>query len=531
MTKVIIHDAIYIEQEIDDYKGNPLIEALPPIMTEEQIEEKVSFLPKQYVKEKDLLNHLRAHCLMRGMKIFVLCDRHFELERNISLMIRNGYIARNPVNGSLKRHILDCYERVQAGDINARTCHNTISTAISTSLIGCSGIGKSTALGRLLGLYPQVIYHKEEPLYQVVWLKLDCPKDGSLLGLCKEFFTALDRILDDGDYYSKYCTKRKTADDLLLSMSIVASLHAIGILVIDEIQHLSAAKSGGDEKMLNFFVTLENTIGIPVLTVGTLKAQKLFQIDFRQARRSEQLGSMIWLQHKENSDDWKYLLEVLWGYQILRNDKELTEEIAKCFFDCTQGITAVLSALFLLSQKRAMDIGCEELSVGLITKVFNDSFEMMRPMLDALKNNDRTALEAYDDIRPPEIPTQISALTRKENKPAPIKEMPASDKNQIMLLAQLLALSEELVELVWTSEREQNPVIDSTDLVQIVMMSLKKEPIPKKVTPIKKPNVNTLDDNDLRKVSHHAKEKQIDNYQVLKDSGVTGLPDELFGDT
>jgi len=531
MSNVIIHNAVYLEQEIEDYKGNPLIEALPPIMTEQDVEKKVSFLPDQYVKEKDLPNHLRVHCLMRGMKMFVLCDRHYDLERNISVMIRDGYIARNPANGSLKKHILDCYERVQAGDINARTCHNTISTAVSTSLIGCSGVGKSTALGRILGLYPQVIFHEKESIYQVVWLKLDCPKDGSLLGLCKEFFTALDRIIEGGNYYSKYCTKRKTADDLLLSMSVVASLHAIGILVIDEIQHLSASKSGGSEKMFNFFVTLENTIGIPVLTVGTLKAQKLFQSDFRQARRAEQLGSMVWLQHKENSDDWKYLLEVLWGYQILRSDAELTEEIEKCFFDCTQGITAVLMILFLLSQKRAMDIGHEELSVGLIKKVFDDSFKMMRPMLDALKNNDRTALEAYDDIRPPEIVSQVSAVTRKEKKTTPEKEIQISDKKKIELLSQLLSLSEDIVEMVWKSEREKNSEMDASDLVHLVMVNLKSDSTPNKSDPIKKPKISELDNVDLRKTVQSAKEAGTDNYQVLKESDITGLPDGLLDNT
>lgn len=52
-------------------------------------------------------------------------------------------------------------------------------------------------------------------------------------------------------------------------MSQIANVHAIGVLVIDEIQHLSMSRSGGVEKMLNFFVTLVNVIGLPVVMVGT----------------------------------------------------------------------------------------------------------------------------------------------------------------------------------------------------------------------------------------------------------------------
>ena len=60
-------------------------------------------------------------------------------------------------------------------------------------------------------------------------------------------------------------------------MRQISNHHAIGLLVIDEIQHLSVNKSGGAEKMLNFFVTLVNTVGLPVVMVGTPKARFIFE--------------------------------------------------------------------------------------------------------------------------------------------------------------------------------------------------------------------------------------------------------------
>src|SRR5699024_3054395 len=59
------------------------------------------------------------------------------------------------------------------------------STADSLSIIGISGIGKTTAIERLLLMYPQVIKHEAyegQPFNhtQIVWLKIDCPYDGSL---------------------------------------------------------------------------------------------------------------------------------------------------------------------------------------------------------------------------------------------------------------------------------------------------------------------------------------------------------------
>lgn len=48
-------------------------------------------------------------------------------------------------------------------------------------------------------------------------------------------------------------------------MALVAANHHLGVLVIDEIQRLNLAKSGGAEKMLNFFTQLVNSVGVPVV--------------------------------------------------------------------------------------------------------------------------------------------------------------------------------------------------------------------------------------------------------------------------
>lgn len=77
---------------------------------------------------------------------------------------------------------------------------------------------------------------------------------------------------------------------LLIIMTQLVRQFQIGILVIDEIQHLSEAKGGGSDKMLNFFVTLVNTIGIPVVMIGTTKAMSILQSEFRQARRGSGQG-------------------------------------------------------------------------------------------------------------------------------------------------------------------------------------------------------------------------------------------------
>ena len=208
------------------------------------------------------------------------------------------------------------------------------STASGFFAIGISGVGKSTAIESVLSLYPQVIVHTEyngRPFdqRQLVWLKLDCPHDGSVKGLCISFFHALDSLLGTS-FHNKYCSKKNvTAHELLPVIARLSAQLGLGVLVIDEIQRLSLAKSGGSEEMLEFFVLLVNTIGVPVVLVGTFKAFPILTGAFAMARRGEGQGDLIWPTLKEKEADWGFFLNELWKYQWTSVHTELTEEIKK----------------------------------------------------------------------------------------------------------------------------------------------------------------------------------------------------------
>jgi len=99
------------------------------------------------------------------------------------------------------------------------------------------------------------------------------------------FFEAVDRVAGT-NYFEMYAKRATTVNMMMQRMGQIARLHCVGVIVIDEIQHLILAKGGGSTKMLNFLVTLVNTIGVPVVLVGTTLAMSVFQSEFRQARRS-----------------------------------------------------------------------------------------------------------------------------------------------------------------------------------------------------------------------------------------------------
>ncbi len=72
----------------------------------------------------------------------------------------------------------------------------------------------------------------------VVYLKIDCSHNASLKEICLNFFRALDRALGE-NYEKRYGLKKHGIEIMLALMAQIANSYALGLLVIDEIQHLS----------------------------------------------------------------------------------------------------------------------------------------------------------------------------------------------------------------------------------------------------------------------------------------------------
>lgn len=401
-------EAIYKPQFLAEYENNPFIEALPPIFSIDDVLDRFTLTPRISNQDKQSEANIRYHVLKRVKNFIQPLPIHLEVERRLSTLIRRGYLARNPLDKTFFERIRVLHElredEEQAHKYIDERLNYIRSTADSLSIIGISGIGKTTAIERLLLMYPQVIKHevyKDNPFNrtQIVWLKIDCPYDGSLSTLCKSFFKAIDDLLGTR-YLEKFGYLNRVTSTMLLHMTSLASMYGIGVLVIDEIQHLQHAKND-QEEMLNFFVTLSNTVGIPTVLIGTSKAQQLFKGNFRQARRAASDGAIIWDRMDEDSEEWGFFLETLWRLQCLKTRSELTEDVKETFYEECQGITSVAVNLFILAQERALfdeENEEEKLTSKVIKKTAKEDMKIIQPMLKAIRNNDFAAMYKYEDI-------------------------------------------------------------------------------------------------------------------------------------
>jgi len=282
-------------------------------------------------------------------------------------------------------------------------------------IVGISGVGKSLSVERILNLYPQVIHHGQYRdrrfiNSQVVWVKLDCPFDGSAKGLCVNFFQAIDDMLGT-NYRRNYAHGRRTTDEMLPDMALVAANHCLGVLVIDEIQRLRAARSGGAERMLNFFVQLVNTIGVPVVLIGNYKALSVLSGDFSQMRRGTGQDDLIW-DRMARDDEWRFFVESLWRLQYTREVGRLEDDpsLADVLYDETQGITDLAVKAYMLAQQRAIESGREVVTASVIRSAARDHLGIPRAVLAALKTGDRRVLEQYEDVYPTHLKPHLPEL-------------------------------------------------------------------------------------------------------------------------
>lgn len=413
-------DAIYVTPEVKEWADNSLISALPLALDEDHAGERLAQESKYDESLRAVPNYVRRLLLHNAMKfLFIPLDIHLDLHQRLQCAIRVGYSDRNPLASRYLNQFearFDKYDQY-AGYYDG-VADGSATAASGFHILGLSGGGKSRTILRCLHLLLQTIRHsrfydKDFTCKQLAWLKLDCPFDGNPRGLCIQFFNTVDAILGT-DYRRNYAGMRRITDELLSDMALVAANHSLGVLVVDEIQRLSLAKSGGADKMLNFFVQLVNTIGVPVILVGTYKGMSVLSGEFSQMRRGTGQGDLIW-DRMENDAQWCHFVESLWRYQYVRKnsspyDRAKGEEtLSDVLYDETQGITDFAVKLFTFAQDRAIETGHEKLTAGIIRKAAKDKLKIPRRVLRALRTKNMGILEQFEDLYPSSMKDYWSA--------------------------------------------------------------------------------------------------------------------------
>jgi len=393
----LVKPAEYEESLNPLYKGNPLIESLPPFW---EFKEFYEILTKtKPVSRTEALNFgvSERDELLSGIKrtFFVPRNEHYRLYRTINNSLTSGYHLRKPVKKDVNLKLKSSYR-----DLHRDPPIISISTtSLSSSLFGISGIGKTTTFDYILALYPKGISHNLpdlDPFTQIPFVKLECPKDSSLKDLCYNFFGKLDTILKSS-YQAIYGKKRETLDSMVASMAKLTISHQLGMIIVDEIQHLTNGRSNSAETMLNFFVNLNNTLQIPIFIIGTPESNDLFGKSYRLPRRWSGEGAERW-DLIPFDDEWEFIMQQLFKYQYTQEAVEYDDHWAALFYYHCQGIIDRAVRIFVESQKTVLYNDEKKLTFEIVEKTIEDKFWLEEPAMEALRSGREKDLSNYPDL-------------------------------------------------------------------------------------------------------------------------------------
>ena len=351
--------AIYHQPILPEHRNNPLIESLPPKLSDELLIDQLSNYPSCAYNETQLDAIERIEYVSRLKDLRQPLPVYLEVFRAVESAIKEGYSAKNPLLPTTMNYLhysLDERSNVEpsTGYFKPKGCGITV--------IGESGVGKTCMLEQVLGYFPDAIEHtyykdKHLPIRQIIWLKVDCPDDSSVKGLCHRILEEIDRKLG--------LPSVKPASTIALLISqIEARMKSsfLGILVIDEMQNLNLAKAGGADRLLGFLHNLVNNLGIPLLFC----ANPPFDL-------------------MEYDDEWSLFIEELWLLQWTNINTPLTEELNYKLYDLSVGNMDLAVRIFQATQKFLIGSLDERLTMTALEYGASIAVRVSKPVTDRIR--------------------------------------------------------------------------------------------------------------------------------------------------
>ena len=308
----------------------------------------------------------------------------------------------------------------------------------SFTIIGTSGIGKSSAISRTINLITEnKVIEADNPYTHVVpCVIVQCPFDSSVKGLLLEVLRKVDEVLDS-KYYQNALRARATTDMLIGSVSQVALNH-IGMLVVDEIQNVANSKNG--KSLIGSLTQLINNSGISICMVGTPESTRFFESAMQLARRS------VGLQYTSMSYD-KYFQEfckVMFRYQYVKQRTEITEGIIEWLYEHSAGITSVVVALIHDAQEIAILNGKEILNLESLNKAYQQRLSLLhgyiQPSISPGKQTSKIKRKAP-------VPTAMVTENETSDDRIGIADLAAKAKHESIDIVQLLKSNMPVVEV------------------------------------------------------------------------------------
>lgn len=413
-----------------------LSEKIAPMLMGRELEQRLTYLPKYDPQICKADAGTRLVALNKVSEIYIPSQMTYEIYSKIYLAMIHSLTKKQTMDSARQGN--ENHRRIQGLNYNS-----ILGGSDSFSIVGKSGIGKSTAIAKSIELSGglEVITLKNPYTNIIPFINIQCPHDCSIKGLLLSILGSVDMAI--GTTYRDAAIKAKSSIDVLIGMVAQVSLNHILLIIVDECQNICRNKNGVN--LVSAMTQLINSSGISICLVGLPETEDLFQREMHLARRS------IGLSYMESAFDDFFVkfCGTIYSYQYVANPAPITPEIIEVLYQCSSGVIGLVVSLLVESQQMAILSGKEELTKEVILNTFHTR----------MKN-----LQSFIDTEPIKA-SQTSTVPKRKN----IIEKP---KDMIIAADAVIAKGKSIKELVRQAKEEGADIVELLKASDIQIMEV-----------------------------------------------------------
>lgn len=396
---------------------------IPSILAGEELISKLTILPEYDISITQKCETERLMRLTDIYKIYVPSKMSQEIYSKLYLALMR----------SLQKKQSDLVMLQQKNNFNMmqqKSYHGgIIGGADSFSIIGSSGIGKTSSIFRAIDLISEKeVMEIRNPYTKIVpCLIVQCPFDSSTKGLMLEILRKVDQLLES-KYYENAIKTKATTDVLIGCVSQVALNH-IGLLIIDEIQNICNSKNG--KTLVGSITQLVNNSGISICFVGTPECKNFFYQAMHLARRT------MGLEYSALSFDTEFILfcKIIFQYQYMEERINITDKIIEWLYEHSAGNVSIVVALFHDAQEIGMLSGYKKLSIELLEMAYKQRMSVLHGYID---NKPTNKVNCADKKKKFTIPPESNDVNNSMSEETKISDIVQISKEREIDIVSLL---------------------------------------------------------------------------------------------
>jgi len=411
----------YFKQENSDHDDNPLTSFSPPLSPSTLA--RLMGTRIEYSLDRRLHSaHTRTQYLIAFMRYYVPQRHQWEFAHRLWSLMMEGYRPKNPLCKGKTTGFYDLCDAIVNGTPPKTNRDWTQNGSWCAAVIGTPGTGKTSTVKAIFSLLGKKIFRhvKHGNLYQQLAVFVTITGAVGNRSLAAGIYEELRSAALATGHYVPQLSSRSTEADYRMAIKTFINKLNLGVLVLDEIQHLYHGTGKLDEAAMRFLTSLINEIQTPVLLIGTWQALPLLSLEARFARRGFSPVNALF-RRMSPGKDWNNFVRGLFRYQYVR-DVVAPDEFFEEMYKHTQGVHDIAVKFFVLCQLEAIADGSEKITPSLMQEVAARHMSLLAPWIGLMRDGRSEEDTKIYDAEPKDIERYIerfaatSVIRRKRSK-------------------------------------------------------------------------------------------------------------------